>query len=214
MRAAGVLDVAVTAATPTRYSSYEWVETNNKHRQAERRQQQQRGTEQVPSQHHHQHNSAPRRCCSFVCSAKFNTTMASSRAKALMPLLRRSVATSRTSSKAMRGGMAPPMPPHARIPAPTENVSWVVLFLAMEFWYFVQFGLKKTVQYCVCRVLIETREKKRNWIQFLDGINTSDQLKSIGTTYWLGAMQFVSCELFSIFPRAIILTPSCIFLCF
>jgi len=48
-------------------------------------------------------------------------TMASTRAKALMPLLRRSVTNSRT--KAIRGGMSPPMPPHARIPAPTQNVS-------------------------------------------------------------------------------------------
>lgn len=44
-----------------------------------------------------------------------------SKAKALMPLLRRSVTTSQT--KALRGGMSPPMPPHARIPAPTQNVS-------------------------------------------------------------------------------------------
>eukprot|EP00533_Pseudo-nitzschia_delicatissima_P011010 CAMPEP_0116100798 /NCGR_PEP_ID=MMETSP0327-20121206/12472_1 /TAXON_ID=44447 /ORGANISM="Pseudo-nitzschia delicatissima, Strain B596" /LENGTH=127 /DNA_ID=CAMNT_0003592723 /DNA_START=33 /DNA_END=416 /DNA_ORIENTATION=+ len=43
-----------------------------------------------------------------------------SKAKALMPLLRRSVTTSQT--KALRGGMSPPMPPHARIPAPTQNL--------------------------------------------------------------------------------------------
>mmetsp|Transcript_10199 Transcript_10199/g.29952 ORF Transcript_10199/g.29952 Transcript_10199/m.29952 type:complete len:126 (-) Transcript_10199:116-493(-) len=48
--------------------------------------------------------------------------MASTRAKSLIPLLRRSVTTSRTSTKAMRGGMSPPMPPIARIPAPTENL--------------------------------------------------------------------------------------------
>ena len=56
--------------------------------------------------------------------------MASRRAttKALAPLLRRSVTTARTSSKAMRGGMSPPMPAIARIPAPTENVSSTILF--------------------------------------------------------------------------------------
>ena len=50
--------------------------------------------------------------------------MASNRAaKALVPLVRRSVTASRSSSGMMRGGMSPPMPAHARIPAPTENVS-------------------------------------------------------------------------------------------
>jgi hypothetical protein len=47
--------------------------------------------------------------------------MASSRA--LIPLLRRSVTTARTSSKALRGGASPPMPAYARIPAPSEPVS-------------------------------------------------------------------------------------------
>jgi hypothetical protein len=49
--------------------------------------------------------------------------MASSRA--LIPLLRRSVTTARTSSKALRGGASPPMPAYARIPAPSEPVSTV-----------------------------------------------------------------------------------------
>mmetsp|Transcript_8440 Transcript_8440/g.9396 ORF Transcript_8440/g.9396 Transcript_8440/m.9396 type:complete len:124 (+) Transcript_8440:94-465(+) len=44
--------------------------------------------------------------------------MASSRS--LIPLLRRSVTTARTSSKALRGGATPPMPAYARIPAPSE----------------------------------------------------------------------------------------------
>jgi hypothetical protein len=46
-------------------------------------------------------------------------TMAS---RSLVPILRRSVAISRASSKALRGG-SPPMPAYARIPAPSEPVS-------------------------------------------------------------------------------------------
>lgn len=41
--------------------------------------------------------------------------------RALISLLRRSVTTTRT--KTLRGGATPPMPPYARIPAPSEPVS-------------------------------------------------------------------------------------------
>ena len=43
--------------------------------------------------------------------------------RALAPLLRRSVATARSSQRALRGGGTPPMPVFARIPAPSEPVS-------------------------------------------------------------------------------------------
>lgn len=42
--------------------------------------------------------------------------------RALAPIVRRSVAASRVSSKALRGG-SPPMPAYVRIPAPSEPVS-------------------------------------------------------------------------------------------
>eukprot|EP00980_Cylindrotheca_fusiformis_P005656 scaffold1184_cov132-Cylindrotheca_fusiformis.AAC.77 len=42
--------------------------------------------------------------------------------RTLAPILRRSVASSRVSSKALRGG-SPPLPAYARIPAPSEPVS-------------------------------------------------------------------------------------------
>ena len=42
--------------------------------------------------------------------------------RALISLLRRSVTTTRT--KTLRGGATPPMPPYARIPAPSEPVSF------------------------------------------------------------------------------------------
>jgi hypothetical protein len=48
------------------------------------------------------------------------TTMAS---RALIPLLRRSIVSTRASSKALKGGGgSPPMPAFARIPAPSEAV--------------------------------------------------------------------------------------------
>mmetsp|Transcript_29580 Transcript_29580/g.49090 ORF Transcript_29580/g.49090 Transcript_29580/m.49090 type:complete len:123 (+) Transcript_29580:28-396(+) len=40
--------------------------------------------------------------------------------RALTPLLRRSVVTARTTTKALRGGASPPLPAFARIPAPAE----------------------------------------------------------------------------------------------
>eukprot|EP00529_Nitzschia_sp_RCC80_P035136 CAMPEP_0113481658 /NCGR_PEP_ID=MMETSP0014_2-20120614/22521_1 /TAXON_ID=2857 /ORGANISM="Nitzschia sp." /LENGTH=122 /DNA_ID=CAMNT_0000375159 /DNA_START=78 /DNA_END=446 /DNA_ORIENTATION=- /assembly_acc=CAM_ASM_000159 len=40
--------------------------------------------------------------------------------RALAPLLRRSVATARSSQRALRGGGTPPMPVFARVPAPSE----------------------------------------------------------------------------------------------
>jgi hypothetical protein len=62
---------------------------------------------------------------------KGNLTMAS---RALAPILRRSVATSRASSKALKGG-APNMPAFARIPAPSEPVSLILLLPTIGSWF-------------------------------------------------------------------------------
>jgi len=40
----------------------------------------------------------------------------------LAPILRRSVVATRASSNALRGGRSPPLPPFARIPAPTQSL--------------------------------------------------------------------------------------------
>ena len=49
--------------------------------------------------------------------------------RALTPLLRRSVVHART--KALRGGGSPPMPAFARIPAPSEPVSYIDMMLLL-----------------------------------------------------------------------------------
>eukprot|EP00594_Rhizosolenia_setigera_P013955 CAMPEP_0178960410 /NCGR_PEP_ID=MMETSP0789-20121207/12950_1 /TAXON_ID=3005 /ORGANISM="Rhizosolenia setigera, Strain CCMP 1694" /LENGTH=132 /DNA_ID=CAMNT_0020643759 /DNA_START=66 /DNA_END=464 /DNA_ORIENTATION=+ len=48
--------------------------------------------------------------------------MSGNAAKALAPLLRRSVVSTRATSSAVRGGSTPPLPPFARNLAPTEKL--------------------------------------------------------------------------------------------
>jgi hypothetical protein len=57
-------------------------------------------------------------------------TMAS---RALTPLLRRSVVHART--KALRGGASPPLPAFARIPAPSEPVSFIIYWRCLSSCY-------------------------------------------------------------------------------
>ena len=83
--------------------------------------------------------------------------------RSLAPILRRSVATARTSSKALRGG-TPPMPAFARIPAPSEPVrKSLVVVVHYMFVLLFEYGIRLTqFNFYACVFVFALFKKKKN----------------------------------------------------